>query len=100
MTDLISELLVPSDDEDEGGVGDDDEHSQDVHQEVSPVPVVLVNTLRLITQSGVGDIHVSDLCVHVTALVITLSPSVLLSNDGSFFIKQQRYNLKWKAIEL
>ena len=86
MTDLFSELLVPPDDEDEGGVGDDDEHSQDVHQEVSPVPVVLVNTLRLKTQSGVGDIHVSDL--HETALVITLSPSILFSNDGSFFIEQ------------
>ena len=99
---MVSELLVASDDEDEGGVGDDDEHRQDVHQEVPPVPVVLVNTLRLKTQSGVGEIHVSDLCVSVyeTALVITLSPSVLLSNDGSFFIEQQRYILKWKAVQL
>ena len=73
LADLFSELLVPSDDEDEGGVGDDDEHSQDVHQEVSPVPVVLVNTLRLKTQSGVGDIHVSDMracdgsCDHIVS---------------------------------
>ena len=71
MTDLFSELLVPPDDEDERGVGDDDEHSQDVHQEVSPVPVVLVYTLCLKTQSGVGEVHVSDMracdgsCDHI-----------------------------------